>query len=119
MEPSGELPTRSNTLERWTGPCRITSLPGPVRPFSHRFAACLGAVLVSGRHENAPRAIPEGPLRQSWIRYLAVTSDSARWKNRARPTIRRTIFAACVAESLNADFNSAAISSFPLPDRNR
>jgi hypothetical protein len=92
---------------------------GFVPPFSHRFATCLGTVLASGGHEKAPRGLPEGRWRRKWTRYLAVTSDSARWKNRARPTIRRTIFAACVSESLNADFNSPAISSLPFPDRNK
>ena len=73
-------------------------------------AACLGAVPASGRQEKAPRGLPEGRWRRNWIRYLPVTSDSARWKNRARPRTRRVIFAACVSESLNADFNSAAIT---------
>jgi len=32
----------------------------PFRQFSHRFAACLGSILASGRHEKAPRRLIEG-----------------------------------------------------------
>jgi hypothetical protein len=57
-------------------------------------------------------------LRGRIAAYFAAIGSPTRWKNRTRPVIRRTIFAACVSGSLNAAFSSAAIASLSLPDRN-
>jgi hypothetical protein len=91
----------------------------PFQSISRRFAAGLAAVLATESTRKSPPGRPEGLLRGGIAAYFAAMSSLTRWKNRARPVIRRTIFTACVSGSLNAALSSAAIASLSLPDRNR
>jgi hypothetical protein len=99
-------------------PAGTLRLTLPPRRVSHRFAAGLAAVLAPGSTRKSPSGSPEGLLRGRIVAYFAAMSSLTRWKNRARPVIRRTIFIACASGSLNADFSSAAIASLSVPDRN-
>lgn len=103
----------------FSGGSRILPLGRGLKPLSHRFAGCFAAVLALRSTRRSPSGAARGALAEEASRYLTAASDSARWKNRARPTIRRVTFVACVSESLNASFSSPSISSFPLPDRKR
>ena len=103
-KPQGE---RTVTANRQVG------YPGAIRPLALTpVSGCLGASLV--QTQESPRGIDEDGRP-----YLGVASESARWKKRTRPVIRRTTFTACDSGSLNAVFSSAAISSLSFPDRNR
>jgi hypothetical protein len=106
-------------LKRSHTPAGTLRLTRPVRSFSHRFAAGLAAVLATESTRKSPSGSPEGPLRGRVVAYFAAISSPTRWKNRARPVIRRTIFTACASGSLNAVFISAVIASLSLPDKNR
>lgn len=115
--------TRNRSLPRAGGET-VAYQRQDVTPFEHG-AARLAPVLAVSRAglesnantKKAPR-FPEGPFLAVEGGYFFVSS-SARWKNRARPVMRRVIFTACASGSLNAAFSSVAIVSLSLPVRNR
>jgi hypothetical protein len=80
------------------------------------------AISPGGSRLGSTRKSPSGFARGAFARrdsYFAAMSSLTRWKNRARPVIRRTTFTACASGNLNAAFNSVAIASLSLPDKNR
>jgi hypothetical protein len=106
-------------LKRSHTPAGTLRLTLSLRRVSHRFSAGLATVLAPGSTRKSPSGSPKGPLRGRIVAYFAAISSLTRWKNRARPVIRRTIFTACASGNLNAALSSAAIASLSLPDRNR